>query len=60
MDSKPTKEDYKIALQNYKGITPQRTELGGDYYYKCGWLSCNSDINQYMNYCPVCGTRIIW
>lgn len=39
---------------------PQRIELGGSYYYKCHWYSCNRDINKWMDFCPGCGQRIQW
>lgn len=48
------------AIQNATPKPPQRIELGGDYYFKCPWASCNTDINQYMNYCPICGQKILW
>lgn len=39
---------------------PRRIELGGGYYFRCGWLKCNTDINRDMNFCPKCGQRINW
>ena len=39
---------------------PIKMELGGDYYYKCFWLKCNQTIKSDWNYCPYCGTKILW
>ena len=39
---------------------PRRIELGGGYYHKCFWLKCDTDLNQWMEFCPKCGQRIGW
>lgn len=41
--------------------TPQkaiREELGGGYYYRCPWLSCDKVLRSDWLYCPYCGTRV--
>ena len=48
------------AMTKQEPKEPRVYELGGDYYYKCYWVSCNTDINSYMNYCPECGQKIQW
>lgn len=48
------------ALEKEYGRPPRKIELGGGFYYKCFWVSCNEDINKFYEYCPKCGTRIIW
>lgn len=35
-----------------------REELGGDYYYRCGWLACNQIVRSDWDYCPYCGTKL--
>lgn len=37
-----------------------REELGGDYYYRCPWLTCNNVVKAEFNYCPYCGQRIVF
>ena len=49
-----------LALQKQDAKEPRRMELGGGMYYKCPWLTCNTDINRFMNYCPGCGQKIDW
>lgn len=50
-----------IALwENHKPKIPVREELGGDYYYRCGWLSCNQVIKHEWVACPYCGQAIRW
>lgn len=39
-------------------LTPKmvvKEELGGDYYYRCGWLSCNMIVRSDWVACPYCG-----
>lgn len=48
------------AMAKQEPHTPRRIELGGGYYYKCHWLSCDETINKFMNYCPKCGFKIDW
>ena len=57
-----TKIEQRIidALEKEQGRPPRKQELGGGYYYKCYWVSCNEDVNKFFNYCPKCGTRIQW
>ena len=48
------------ALEKEHGKPPRKMELGGGYYYKCFWASCNEDVNRFYEFCPKCGTRILW
>lgn len=48
------------ALEKQEPKTPHIHELGGDYYFKCFWLSCGTTVHRWMNYCPECGQRIDW
>lgn len=53
-------EEIEKAIENYIGKEPVKTELGGDYYFKCHWISCGTDLKPWYNYCPECGTKIKW
>ena len=48
------------ALEKQEGKPPRKMELGGGYYYKCFWVSCNEDVNKFYEFCPKCGCRILW
>ena len=48
------------AMSRQEPKRPQVIELGGGYYYKCHWITCSTDVNRYMDYCPKCGQRIEW
>ena len=48
------------AMEKQEPKEPRRIELGGGYYYKCFWMSCDADLNQFMRYCPLCGQKIDW
>lgn len=48
------------ALQNATPQKPIKHELGGDFYYKCHWVSCGADIKKWFSYCPICGQKIDW
>ena len=37
-----------------------KEELGGDYYYRCGWMLCDKVVKSEWTYCPYCGTRLIF
>lgn len=50
-----TTEEMKLRFTPKKVI---REELGGDYYYRCGWLSCNKIVRSDMEFCPYCGQRL--
>ena len=60
MDIRTNEETIVNALRKQEPMEPKKHELGGDYYYKCHWLSCGEDINKFMNYCPKCGQKIKW
>ena len=46
------------ALERQKPKLVQTIELGGDYYYRCPWLSCNAEVTHYDCYCRKCGQRL--
>ena len=60
MKNRKMEERILFALRQQTPLPPVEHELGGDFYYKCHWLICNTDINTSMNYCPGCGQRIQW
>lgn len=50
-----TVEEMKIRF------TPKmvvKEELGGDFFYRCPWITCNKVVRSDMNYCPNCGQRL--
>lgn len=58
-----TENEINEALDNWENrieMPPQKEELGGDFYFKCGWLKCSADIKSGDNYCRECGTKIKW
>ena len=57
MDNSDYIEELKVRD---KGLKPIKMELGGDFYYKCHWLTCDSSLKRYMNYCYNCGQKILW
>jgi hypothetical protein len=48
------------AMAKQEPKQPRVIELGGGYYYKCFYMSCDADLSKWMNYCPKCGCRIDW
>ena len=52
--------DQEKALENAKPRPPRKMELGGDYYFKCYWMDCDTDIKGWYDYCPKCGQKIDW
>ena len=48
------------AIENAKPKPPRKYELGGDYYYRCYWASCNELVSKWDNYCRHCGQKIDW
>lgn len=54
-----TKEQLD-ALENAKPKPPNVHELGGGIYYTCYWLACGENLKRWYNYCPKCGSRILW
>lgn len=48
------------ALEKEQGRPPRKIELGGGYYYKCFWVSCDNIVTRWQNYCDQCGSRIDW
>lgn len=60
MKNKIIEERILEAMAKQEPKEPRRIELGGGYYYKCYWLSCDNDISTMDNYCSRCGQRIKW
>ena len=52
-----TTEEMKIRYTPKMVI---REELGGDYYYRCCWISCNKIVRSDMKFCPECGQRLLF
>ena len=48
------------AIENAKPKKPRKYELGGDFYYRCYWASCDEPVSKWDNYCRHCGQRIDW
>ncbi len=48
------------AMAKQEPKQPRVIELGGGYYYKCHWISCDNDIKRIDNYCSKCGQMILW
>lgn len=60
---KLTKRELREAIEmweNRKPVKPIKEELGGDYYYRCPWLTCSTVIRSDYDYCPKCGAKFIW
>jgi len=57
---KMTGKEVQKALANAEAKPPRKNELGGDYYYKCYWIACDTDIKRWFDYCPGCGQKIDW
>ena len=60
MQNKQIENRIIDAMAKQEPKIPQIYELGGGYFFRCHWMSCNADINRFMNYCPICGQRIDW
>ena len=52
--------DIEKAIEKEIPKEPRKYELGGDYYYRCHWLICNEPLKKWWNYCPNCGSKILW
>lgn len=52
-----TNEEMKIRYTPKMAI---KEELGGGYFYRCPWISCDTIVKSDTNYCPMCGQRIIF
>ena len=50
-----TVEEMKIRNTPKKVI---EEELGGGYFFRCPWLSCNEIVKSTWRFCPLCGQRI--
>ena len=60
---KLTKKELQEAVelwQSNKPMKPIKEELGGDYYFRCGYALCNKVIKQEWMACPFCSTKIDW
>lgn len=60
MKNELTEQRILEAMARQEPKEPRRIELGGGYYYKCYWLSCDCDLQRWMDYCPKCGYRVAW
>lgn len=63
MGIKYTDSEINEAIREWETHKPNevvREELGGDYYYRCGWLLCNKIVKADYDYCPYCGTKLIF
>lgn len=57
------KEEMQEAIElwvNHKPMKPVREELGGDFYYRCPWLTCNQVVKREWVACPFCAQRLNW
>lgn len=55
------KEEMQEAIElwvNHKPMKPVREELGGDFYYRCPWMTCNSIVKMEWVACPILLTEI--
>ena len=48
------------ALTKQIPMRPRRFELGGGYYYRCYWASCDNTVTRWQNHCDQCGQRLLW
>lgn len=48
------------ALTKQMPMKPIEHELGGGVYFTCHWVACGETVYRWMNYCPLCGSRILW
>lgn len=56
-----TDEEVTEALNDWDCRKPKevvKEELGGDFYYRCPWLSCNEIVKRGWVACPHCGTKL--
>lgn len=52
-----TIEEMKLRYTPKMAI---REELGGGYYYRCPWITCNVIVKSEDRYCRACGQRIVF
>ena len=50
-----TIEEMKIKYTPKNVVTE---ELGGGYFYRCPWISCNTIVKSEDNYCRNCGQKL--
>lgn len=55
IDKAPT-----VYIERENPVKAIREELGGGYYYRCPWLTCNKIVRSEYDYCPYCGTKLIF
>lgn len=58
VDNKINIEEYKRLKLKEQPLPARRIELGGDYYFKCYWITCDADVNRFNNYCSNCGQHL--
>lgn len=51
-------EELIKAYENSRPMKPIKEELGGGYYYRCPWLTCNSVLRSDWSFCAYCGQKI--
>ena len=59
LNQRELNEAIKLWEAN-KPIAPVKEELGGDYYFRCGWAKCDQVIKRDYNFCPHCGSMVLW
>lgn len=52
-----TVEEMKIRYTPKMAI---REELGGDFYYRCCWITCNKIVRSDWKFCPACGQSLLF
>ena len=55
-----TEQRIVEALTKQEPMKPRKYELGGGYYYRCYWASCDSTVTRWQNFCDQCGQRLDW
>ena len=53
-----TEKMIELALDNYRGATPDIEGGGMTWFFVCG--ECHSTINERDKYCRECGKRVVW
>lgn len=52
---------YALSLlEKDRKMLAIKEELGGGYYYRCPLLTCNKVIKSEFDFCPYCGSHLIF